>query len=133
MKIKTSTGKICVENTSAGELVLVTSTGRITISNVNCTGDIDTTVSTGKIKLSNIMCKNFLSSGSTGDVTGTILSEKIVIVETDTGSVDVPKSIVGGRCETEYTINFGCAGKVRCSYDKNTVRLLWQYMPQPHG
>lgn len=35
----------------------------------------------------------------TGSVTGTLLTDKVFIIETDTGSVDVPKSITGGRCE----------------------------------
>ena len=35
----------------------------------------------------------------TGDVTGTLLTDKVFITKTDTGSVDVPKSINGGRCE----------------------------------
>ena len=34
-----------------------------------------------------------------GSVTGTLLTDKVFIIETDTGSVDVPKSITGGRCE----------------------------------
>ena len=36
---------------------------------------------------------------STGDVEGTFLSDKIIFAETDTGRVNVPKGIVGGRCE----------------------------------
>ena len=36
---------------------------------------------------------------NTGDVNGTLLSEKVFLIETDTGDVNVPKSITGGRCE----------------------------------
>ena len=142
--IKTSTGNICVENTSAGTLDLSASTGRITVSNVICGGDVNINVSTGRTNLNNIECKNLTSSGDTGnislnnviaaekfsikrntgdvrfdgsdaaeilvetdtgDVTGTFLSEKTFFVETDTGSVDVPESITGGRCE--ITTNTG--------------------------
>ena len=142
--IKTSTGNICVENTSAGTLDLSASTGRITVSNVICGGDANINVSTGRTNLNNIECKNLTSSGDTGnislnnviaaekfsikrntgdvrfdgsdaaeilvetdtgDVTGTFLSEKTFFVETDTGSVDVPESITGGRCE--ITTNTG--------------------------
>ena len=35
----------------------------------------------------------------TGDVKGSLLSEKIFIPTTDTGDVDVPKTVTGGRCE----------------------------------
>lgn len=142
--IKTSTGNICVENTSAGTLDLSASTGRITVSNVICGGDANINVSTGRTNLNNIECKNITSCGDTGDislnnviaaekfsikrstgdvrfdgsdaaeilvetdtgdVTGTFLSEKTFFVETDTGTVDVPESITGGRCE--ITTNTG--------------------------
>ena len=36
---------------------------------------------------------------STGDVTGTLLSEKVFITETSTGTIRVPKTITGGKCE----------------------------------
>ena len=35
----------------------------------------------------------------TGDVKGSLLSEKVFVVQTDTGSIDVPKTVSGGRCE----------------------------------
>lgn len=36
---------------------------------------------------------------STGSVKGTLLSEKVFITETSTGSVSVPKTVTGGKCE----------------------------------
>ena len=38
-------------------------------------------------------------STDTGDVTGSLLSAKVFVVTTDTGTVQVPKSTAGGRCE----------------------------------
>ena len=35
----------------------------------------------------------------TGDVTGTLLSGKVFLVQSDTGRVEVPKTVSGGRCE----------------------------------
>ncbi len=138
VKIKTTTGSICVEDASAGSLDLTVSTGKVTVSGVICEGDIAVGVSTGKTYLSNIQCKNFTSSGSTGDislknvmaaekffikrstgdvmldgsdaaeifvetdtgdVTGTLLSEKVFITETSTGRINVPKTTLGGKCE----------------------------------
>ena len=37
----------------------------------------------------------------TGDVTGTLCSEKIFFAESDTGRVEVPKTMSGGRCEVK--------------------------------
>ncbi len=138
IRIKLSTGAVCVENVSVGTLDLSVTTGGVTVSSVNCEGDIKVAVSTGKAKLTDISCKGVISSGSTGDVilknviaaekfsvkrstgdvilevcdaaeiyvktstgdvTGTLLSEKVFITETDTGSVDVPKTVTGGKCE----------------------------------
>ena len=35
----------------------------------------------------------------TGDVTGSLLTDKIFITQTNTGDVDVPDTAAGGRCE----------------------------------
>lgn len=138
IKIKTSTGDICVENISAGSVDLTVSTGKVTVSGVSCEGYITVGVSTGKASLTDISCKSVISSGttgsislnhviaankfsierstgdvkfsrcdaaelyvktSTGNVTGSLLTDKVFITDTDTGSVDVPKTAVGGKCE----------------------------------
>lgn len=138
MKIKLSTGAVCVENASVGTLDLSVTTGSVTVSSIYCEGDIKVTVSTGKTKLTDVSCKGVISSGSTGnvflknviaaesfsierrtgnvtfegsdaaeiyvktstgDVTGSLLSEKVFITETNTGSVNVPKTVTGGKCE----------------------------------
>lgn len=138
IKIKTSTGDICVENISAGSLDLSVSTGKVTASGVSCQGDVTVGVSTGKAKLTDISCKSVISSGSTGDISlnnviatekfsikrstgdvkidssdageifiktdtgdvvGSLLTEKVFITHTDTGKVNVPKTVSGGRCE----------------------------------
>ena len=36
---------------------------------------------------------------STGDIEGTLLSDKVFIVKSSTGDIHVPSSITGGRCE----------------------------------
>lgn len=138
IKIKTSTGDINVENVIAGMLDLSVSTGRVTISNVNCEGDVTIDVSTGRTNITDMQCQNFISGGSTGDismknviatsefsierstgdvkvdccdaaeiyvetdtgyVTGNLLTDKVFITQSDTGEIDVPKTMTGGRCE----------------------------------
>lgn len=145
VKIKASTGNICVENTSAGALDLSVTTGKVTVSGVTCRDDITVGVSTGQAYLTDVSCKSVISSGTTGsislsnviatngfsierstgdvkfsccdadviyvktttgNVTGSFLSNKVFITDTDTGSVDVPKTATGGRCEINtYTGN----------------------------
>ena len=55
--------------------------------------------STGDVKLDRSDAAELFVETDTGDVTGTLLSDKVFVVETDTGSVDVPKTITGGKCE----------------------------------
>lgn len=105
--IKTSTGNIYTENISAETVSLSASTGRITLSNLNCKADLNLKVSTGKTILKDIECKNLISTGSTGNISleNVIASEKFsikistgdvsfkdcdaseIFVETDTGNV----------------------------------------------
>lgn len=138
IKIKTSTGDIRVEKISAGALDLLVSTGKVTVSDVSCEGDVTVGVSTGKTYLTDARCKNVISNGNTGDISlknviaaekvsikrstgnvqfdgtdaaeifvetdtgdvrGSLLTDKVFIAQTDTGSVDVPKTVTGGRCE----------------------------------
>lgn len=138
LRIAADTGKIRTEWIASSELELSVSTGRVEVSNVDCSGDINISVSTGKSLLTNVTCKNFTSTGSTGDVTldnviiaeklfvnrstgdvklvkcdaseieietdtgsvtGTLLSEKVFIVRSDTGRVEVPETVTGGKCK----------------------------------
>lgn len=138
VRIKTTTGNICVENIETKKLDLSVSTGRVTVSGVTCNGDVSVKVSTGKVNLTDIRCDNIRSEGNTGDITlknviaaeeisverstgsvtltacdgaeifietdtgnivGSLLTEKMFLAQTDTGSVSVPKSTTGGRCE----------------------------------
>ncbi len=93
IKIKTSTGDICVENITAGSLDLTVSTGKVTVSGAICEGDVTVGVSTGKAKLIDITCKSVISSGSTGDIllNDVIATEKISI-ERSTGDVKFDRS-----------------------------------------
>ena len=138
IKIKTSTGDICVENISAGALELSVSTGMVTALGVRCEDNVTVGVSTGDAYLTDITCSNLTSSGNTGDlfmknvvaaegfsikrttgdvefdgcdaaeifvetdtgaVYGTLLSDKVFFIQTDTGDIEVPATTTGGRCE----------------------------------
>lgn len=117
-KIHVSTGDIIIENATAKNYDLHVSTGDTKMTNVNCE-NIVSTGSTGDIKLNNVIASEKISiersTGkvkfyrcdanelkiitSTGDVEGTLLSDKVFIVKSSTGDIDVPSSITGGRCE----------------------------------
>ena len=138
LSVKSSTGSINLEGIAVDSLDLSVSTGRITVADVDCIGDVRINVTTGIANVSDVRCKNIISSGSTGDiflenviatqklsvkrdtgdvifdrcdaeeiyvetdtgnVKGTLLSDKIYITSTSTGRINVPKSMSGGICD----------------------------------
>lgn len=119
MGLVVSTGKITVSDVMSQEGVQVhVSTGKAELTNIRCkdfhsvgdTGDIllkgviaEGTLyverDTGDVKLDRCDAGEIFVETDTGDVTGSLLSEKVFIVRTGTGKIDVPKTIIGGRCE----------------------------------
>lgn len=79
--IERSTGDVKLDGSDAGQLFIKTDTGDVKLDGADA-GDI------------------FIKT-HTGDVTGTLLTEKVFITKTDTGRINVPNSITGGRCEIE--------------------------------
>ena len=138
MSLKTSTGGITVNGVSADSLVLSVTTGKVSVSGAELSGEATLMVSTGKAVLSDVTCVKLTSNGSTGsllmrnvmasesfsikrstgdvrfercdaaeiivsvstgDVTGTFLSDKTYLASSGTGKVSVPKSTDGGTCK----------------------------------
>ena len=55
--------------------------------------------STGDIRFDNSDATEIFVETDTGNVTGSLLTDKVFITQTDTGNVNVPKTVTGGRCE----------------------------------
>ena len=55
--------------------------------------------STDDVKFDGSDATEIFVKTDTGDITGSLLSGKIFIAQSDTGDVDVPKSVDSGRCE----------------------------------
>jgi DUF4097 and DUF4098 domain-containing protein YvlB len=73
------------------------------MKNVVATGMFDIKRSTGDVELDMCDANEIFVNVGTGDVFGTLLSDKVYIAKTSTGEVDVPKTIEGGRCEITTT------------------------------
>lgn len=119
LDISVSTGKVTVFGvTCEGEVSVGVSTGKASLADVKCknlkssgdTGDVflknviaserfSVSRTTGDVKLDGCDASELFIETDTGDVYGTLLSEKVFITKTDTGSINVPKSVTGGRCE----------------------------------
>ena len=117
--LSASTGRVTVSGVSCeGNLDVTVSTGKTYLTDVSCeklksngdTGDISlsrtvakaalsVTRSTGSVSFDGADAPQIYVKTDTGNVNGRLLTDKVYIVHTDTGRVDVPKTILGGRCE----------------------------------
>lgn len=86
-------------NVSCADFVAGSDTGTITLKNVVATGSFSIESDTGDVRFENSDAAPISVKTSTGDVTGTLLSEKIFIAKTSTGRIRVPETTSGGKCE----------------------------------
>lgn len=119
MDLKVSTGKIDAKSiTCEGDISIHVSTGKTVLTDVTCNALISGG-RTGDITLKNVIARQRFSiqrstgdvvfdhsdaaelyvETDTGDVTGSLLTEKVFNTDTSTGKVRVPNSVTGGRCE----------------------------------
>lgn len=99
ISLHVSTGDTHMKNTSCTSLTSSGGTGDLTLERVVATGTITVERSTGDVRLDASDAAELFLTTDTGDVTGTLLSDKVFIARTDTGRINVPKTVTGGRCE----------------------------------
>ncbi len=103
IKIHSSTGSIRVEDVRASHMEYTVSTGSVTLSRVECTGEVRIHTSTGKAKLNDIVADRLISTGNTGDFTmasGTITH--LLSVNRSTGDVVLNNCSIGqGEINTD--------------------------------
>ena len=99
LEIQEHTGKVVLENVKCRNFTSDGDTGSLVMTNVTASGEFHLERNTGDIEFHGCDAETIYVETDTGDVTGTLLTDKVFITETDTGSVDVPKSVTGGRCE----------------------------------
>ena len=99
VSVSVTTGKAQLTNLSCGSVVSTGTTGNISLKNVIAAGKISLRRSTGDVTFDRCDAGELFIDTTTGTVKGTLCSDKVFIVDTGTGSIDVPKTITGGRCE----------------------------------
>lgn len=130
LDLSVSTGTITVSGvTCAGDANISVSTGKTHLTDVACknltssgnTGDIflnhviaaekfSIERSTGDVRFDGSDAAEVFVETDTGDVTGTLLTDKVFMTQTDTGSIDVPKTTTGGKCEINTDTGDVCIG-----------------------
>ncbi len=96
---KVSTGKIILTDVTCQNFTSTGSTGNVTMKNTIASDKFNVERSTGNIHFENCDANQIDIKTSTGDVDGTLNSEKIFVTKTSTGTVHVPETISGGKCE----------------------------------
>lgn len=99
MQINVSTGRVDLEIVRCGTLVSEGSTGDISFAYTTVDEKLSVVRSTGDVRFENADAAEIFIETSTGDVEGSLLSEKVFFTESDTGTINVPKTMAGGKCE----------------------------------
>ncbi|MBR5261951.1 MAG: DUF4097 family beta strand repeat protein, partial [Oscillospiraceae bacterium] len=97
--ITTDTGDTDMTSVKCRGLEMRSDTGDITLAKVIASASANIGTDTGDVYLNGFDANEIFIRTNTGEVMGTILSEKIFFAESDTGDVDVPRTITGGKCE----------------------------------
>ena len=74
-------------------------TGDVNMTNLIATRKITIERSTGDISFDRCDASELEVKTSTGDVIGTLLTEKVFITRSSSGKIDVPETITGGKCK----------------------------------
>lgn len=99
IRIEVTTGDAELSDILCENLTSTGDTGDLQIKNVIASDKFSIERNTGNVKFIACDAAEILVTTDTGHVTGSLLSDKVFIITTDTGWVDVPKTVNGGKCE----------------------------------
>lgn len=99
MNIKAHTGDTNLTDITCKALTAHSSTGDITLNNVIAAETFFLENDTGDIEFSDCDAAEIFAETNTGEIFGTLLSEKIFFTNSSTGDIRVPQSMSGGKCE----------------------------------
>ncbi|MBQ9761406.1 MAG: DUF4097 family beta strand repeat protein [Clostridia bacterium] len=97
--IETDTGKVALTGVNCKSVVIESDTGDVSLESVIATNRFSIDTDTGDVALINSDAAEIFIETETGDVTGSLLSGKTFVTDSDTGDISVPASVTGGRCE----------------------------------
>ena len=97
--LSVSTGKANLSDVSCEKLESKGSTGSLSLKNVIATKSFTIRRTTGNVRFDRCDAAEITVRVDTGDVTGTLLSDKTFLASSDTGKVNVPQNTVGGTCK----------------------------------
>lgn len=99
VSLSVTTGKAELTNVTCKNLRSDGSTGKLVLNSVVAAEELSVTRSTGSVELNGCDAGSISIETDTGSVTGSLLTDKIFYAQSDTGKVDVPRTVTGGICE----------------------------------
>lgn len=98
--IGSSCGDVEMTSVSTAEMIKITSTsGDVELNSAVALGKLQIYSKSGDVELKVCDASEIFIETLSGDVEGSILSDKVFIARSSTGLVEVPKTVSGGRCE----------------------------------
>ena len=97
--VRVETGDTLITDMTCRNLLTTGSTGDITLKNTVASDTFSIARSTGDVILDHCDAGQITIQTTTGDVSGTLLTEKIFIARSSTGSIHVPDTSAGGKCQ----------------------------------
>ena len=114
VQLKSTTGAMELTDVRCRDFSSDASTGRLTMKNVLAEGQMTIERSTGDVSFDACDAAELFVKTSTGDVTGTLRSEKVFATGSTTGRIEVPETVTGGKCKITTTtgdIRIGISGQ----------------------
>ncbi len=99
VQVSVSTGETHLKDVSCQSLLSKGSTGELLLDHVVAAETITVERSTGDVDLDRCDAAELLITTNTGDVTGSLLTPKVFVAQSDTGRIDVPETTTGGKCK----------------------------------
>ena len=93
-----TTGKALLADVACKSFASAGSTGDITMENVTVEALLSIERSTGDVRFARCDAGELSVTTDTGDVTGTLHTEKLFLTKSDTGRIEVPETTSGGTC-----------------------------------
>ena len=97
--VDVATGDAVLTGVSCKNVRSKGSAGSLTLTHVLASEEITVERSTGDVTLTACDAAGLSVQTDTGDVTGSLLTDKVFLTDTAAGTVDVPNSTTGGPCE----------------------------------
>lgn len=99
MLVNVSTGDTTLNDVTCKNFRSNGDTGDILLRNVVASENFSIVRSTGDVTFADSDAGEITVTTDTGDVKGSLLTSKIFVTDTDTGKVNVPESVTGGKCK----------------------------------